>query len=84
MDWLSAHCRAICLLKAEIYFFINLFHVNSDLWAHQSLPPAAVCSGKSKPWVDSFTQINKSDDAPGEARQSGNRLSAAISHFSSR
>jgi hypothetical protein len=84
MAWLSANCRAICPAKAEIYFFIKLFHANSHVWAQNSLPPAAVCSGKSKPRVDSFTQINKSNDAPGEARQSGNRLSAATTHLLSR
>jgi hypothetical protein len=31
--------------------------------------------------VDSFTQINKSNDEPGEARQSGKRLSAAFASF---
>jgi hypothetical protein len=81
MAWLSANCRAICLLTAGIGLFTYRCCDHSDLWAQKSLPAADVCSDKSKPALDSFAQIHKSDDAPGEARQSGNRLAAAITHF---
>jgi hypothetical protein len=81
MAWLSANGRAICQLKDGIYLFTHRSLENSDLWVQKSLPPATVCSGKFNPGLDSFAQINKSDDAPGEARHSGNRLAAAITHF---
>jgi hypothetical protein len=84
MAWLCANCHAIRLLKAGIYLFTHRFRDNSDLFAQKSLPPAEVCSGKTKPGLDSFAQIHKSADVPGEARQSGNPLSAAVSGFLSR
>jgi hypothetical protein len=46
------------------------------------IPAASSCLQRQvTTGLDSFAQINKADDAPGEARQSGNPLSAAITHF---
>ena len=79
-----SNCRTNCWVMAGICLFTSLFHANSDIWAKKTLPLREVWSGKFKPGLDSFAQINKSIDGPGEARQSGNTLSAAITPFLSK
>jgi hypothetical protein len=63
------------------------YHFISRQFRHLGVEnPAAtrVGGGESEPGLDSFSQTNKPIGGPGEALQSGNRLSAANAPFSSK
>jgi len=58
---------------------LPLHHSMSHHFRHSGVENPAAARGlkrKSKSRLDSFTQINKSDDEPGEAGQSGNSVVA--------